>query len=215
MLKIYGSDLSTPVSKVRFTAHALDLDYEYIQVNLRKGEHRTEDFMKLHPAGKIPVVDDDGFIVFESETIIRYLAIKHNSSLFPQDIKQRTEVDQWMSFANIHVGGAMFKILFNRVFAPIRNIPVDENALIDGVKFLDRFLPVVEKRLAIFPYLAGDNFSLADISLLSALDPVEVGQIGLSSYEALTNWRNVLKQKEFYTKCYKEYGESLKQTAQK
>ncbi len=209
MLKIYGSDLSAPAIKVRFAANALGLKYEYLKVDLRAGENRKSEFLKLHPAGKVPVIDDDGFILFESNTIIRYLADKNNSALYPKGLIQRALVDQWIDFGSMHVGGALSKVVYNRVFAPLRNIPVDENSLKEGLQFLDRFLPVVEQQFRKIQYLAADRMTLADINLLALLDPAEVAGIDLSKYPNLTKWRTALKNESFYTQCHREYGESL------
>ena len=207
MLKIYGANLSAPANKVRMAANALGLPYEYIPVSIRSGENRTKEYLKMHPAGKVPVIDDDGFILFESDAIIQYLADKQESSLYPKDTKRRALVDQWMDFSAIHVGGAMGKVVFNRIFAPLIKTPVDERSLADGLKFLDSFLPVVDRQLSRNPYLAGDEFSLADIALLAVLDPSEVAGIGLSSYQCLVKWRAELMKKDFYTQCHASYGD--------
>ncbi len=213
MLTIYGADLSSPSNKIRFTANFLGIPYEYKRVSLRDGENRSPEFLKLHPAGKVPVINDDGFVLFESDAIIKYLAQKQNSPIYPKDFKQRALVDQWIDFVTIHVGGAVAKVLFNRVFAPMIKEPVDERSISDGVKFLNRFLPVVENQFGKNRYLSGNELTLADIDLLANLDPVEAGSIDLSPYKNIGKWRKELQQKEFYTKCHKEYGEALKQMA--
>ena len=211
MLKIYGGDLSSPANKVRFVANSLGLQYEYIQIKIREGQNRTPEFLKLHPAGKIPVIDDDGFVLFESNAIIRYLARKQKSPLYPSDLKQRAVVEQWMDFSSIHVGDAVSRLFYNRVLAPMIKVPVNEQSIQDGINFLSRFLPIVNNQLGENFYLAGQEVSLADIVLLAVLDPCEVSGIDISSYSNIVKWRNALKQKDFYTKCHKEYGESLKQ----
>ena len=66
MLKVFGTRRSPPVNAVCFTANYLELDHEFVLVNMLEGEHRSEWYMKLHPAGKVPSIDDDGFAVFES-----------------------------------------------------------------------------------------------------------------------------------------------------
>jgi glutathione S-transferase len=190
-------------------ANALGIKYEYIRVSIRNGENRKEEYLKMHPAGKVPVIDDDGFVLFESDAIIKYLTTKQNSPLYPGGIKQRALVDQWMDFTAIHVGGAMSKILFNRVFAPFAKVPVDERSESDGLKFLDRFLPVVDRQLAEARYLAGGQLSLADIALLAVLDPAEVARVDLNPYENIVSWRTELMKKEFYTKCHSSYEEAL------
>jgi len=212
MLKIYGADLSSPANKIRMTANALDIDYEYIRVNMRGKENRTMDYLKMHPAGKVPVIDDDGFILFESNAIIKYLAEKdiYPISLYPSGLHQRAVVDQWMDFTTIHVGAAIGRVLFNRVFAPYARVPVDERSMSDGLRFLDRFLPVIDRQLSKNGYLSGDEFSLADISLLATLDPVEAADIDISTYGDIVKWREKLTRKDFYTRCHKSYCDALK-----
>ena len=211
MLKIYGADLSSPANKVRFVANALGLEYEYIQVKLREGEHKKSEFLKINPVGKIPVIDDDGFILFESGAIAKYLCVKHNSALYPKNLRKQALVDQWSDFATIHVGGAMSKVLFNREFFQFAKVAKDERSLEDCLSFLKRFLPVVDNQLKDNPYITGKDFSLADITLLANLDPSEVADVDLKPYGNIIKWRDALKKKEFYTKCCQEYGESLKQ----
>ena len=123
MLKIYGTELSSPSNKVKFVANELGLEYEYKSVNLISGENKLEEHLKLHPAGKVPVIDDDGFVLFESNAIIRYLAVKSDSPLYPAGTKQRALVDQWSDFVSLHISSSVGRILMNRVFAP-RNFSI-------------------------------------------------------------------------------------------
>jgi glutathione S-transferase len=192
------------------TANVLGIEYEYIPVNLREGEHRAKEYLAMHPAGKVPVIDDDGFVLFESDAIMKYLAGSRSSPIYPNDIKKRAVADQWIDFVSIHVGGAMGRVVFNRVFAPFAKVPVDERSLDDGIKFLGRFLPVVDQQLSRSKYLAGNQFTLADIALLAAVDPAEVAGIDLSPYGHIVKWRNELRQKDFYTKCHASYDDVLK-----
>lgn len=215
MLKIYGSDLSAPANKVRFAANALGLQYDYIKVDLRSGEHQKPEYKKIHPVNKVPAINDDGFSLFESNAIIRYLAEKIKSPLYPKDLKERAIVEQWIDFGSMHVGLALSKVIYNRVFAPMRGVPVDEASLKEGLAFLDRFLPVVDEQLGKNKYLAGNQITLADINLLALMDPCEIANVDISKYKNIVKWRNGLKQAEFYTQCHKEYGEALKATVQK
>ncbi len=215
MLKIYGSDLSYPAIKVRLAANAMGMEYEYIVVNLREGEHKKPNFLKINPVGKIPAIDDDGFTMFESNAIIKYLADKNNSDLYPRGLKERAVIDQWIEFTSHHVGTAASKVFYNRFFAPRMGVAVDENSLKEGLGFLDRFLPIVDGQIGKDHFIVNNKLSLVDINLLAILDPAEVAKIDLSQYQNITRWRNALKKKEFYTKCHKEYGESLKQSTGK
>ncbi|MFA5059306.1 MAG: glutathione S-transferase family protein [Candidatus Omnitrophota bacterium] len=209
MLTIYGSDLSSPSNKVRMAANLLGLKYDYKKVNLREGEHKKAEFLKMHPAGKVPVIDDDGFVLFESGAIVKYLAEKAGSDIYPKDIKQRAQVDQWIDFINAHIGSAAMKIVYNRIFKPRRNIPVDEQEIKTGLEDLEKFLPIVNEQLAKNKYVAGNKITLADISLLVILDPSEVASIDISKYSNIMKWRAGLQAQEFYTKCHKSYADAL------
>ena len=210
MLTIYGSDLSAPANKVRFAANAIGIKYEYKRIDLRAGEHLKPEFLAVNPVGKVPAIDYDGFKMFESNAIIRYLADKHNSPLYPKDVKERAVVEMWLDFGSMHVGAALSKVIYNRLFAPLRDIPVDEASLKEGLKFLGRFLPVVDGQLAKNKYITGATFTLADINLLALFDPCELAGIDLSAYPNITRWCNALRKEKFYTDCHQEYGASIK-----
>ncbi len=210
MLKIYGSDLSSPSNKVRFVANFLGLKYEYSKVNLRAGEQSKPEFLKINPVGKIPAIDDSGFFLFESSAIIRYLADKNKSAIYPKELKERAVVDEWMDFGSMHVGMAVSKVTYNRLFAPMRGTPVDENSIKEGLGFLERFLPVVDGQLAKGEYLTGAALTLADFNMLAVLDPAEASQIDLSKYKNILRWRQALQKELFYTQCHKNYEDGLK-----
>ena len=207
MLTIYGFDISSPSNKVRFAANAMGLKYEYKQVNLLAGEQKFPEFLKLNPIGRVPAIDDNGFKAFESAAIIKYLADKNNSSLYPKDLQKRTTIDQWIDFANIHVATALARVTFNRVMYKFLNVEKDERSLNDGIKFLGQFLPVIEKQLKENKYLAGSEMTLADINLLAVLDPAEMSSVDLSAYPGIVNWRKNLRAQSFYTKCHKSLEE--------
>ena len=213
MLKIYGFDASPWTNRVRFTANSLGLEYDYVQVNLLAGDGQKDEYLAIHPAGKVPSIDDDGFILFESGAISRYLADKVGSGLYPTDLHKRALVEQWTEFATNHIAGAMQKIFFNRVLYQVMNTAKDENSLQDGLNFLDRFLPVVNSQLGKCQYLAMNDLTLADLILLAWLDPVEVCTVDLSDYANISKWRKQLMQEKFYTSCYKSYQEMFQSLA--
>jgi glutathione S-transferase len=215
MLTIYGSDLSGPAIKVRLTASILGIDYKWQVVNLREGEQKKEWFLKINPVGKIPAIDDEGFHLFESNAICRYLCDKHASALYPKDVKKRAVIEQWIDYATAHIGANFIPVVYNRLFAPLRGLPVNAKAITDGLEFLKQYFPLIEKQFSQHKYIVSDEISLADIVLLALLEPVEMAQFDLSTYPKLSAWRAELKKRSFYTSCYKEYGEMLKTPASK
>lgn len=209
MLKIFGSDLSTPSNKVRFVANDLKLEYEYILVHLQKKEQRDPAFLKMSPAGKVPAIDDNGFYLSESNAIIKYLARREASSLYPGELRLMAVVDQWIDFISIHIHGAMGRVLFNTIFYRYTRDEIDERSLADGLKFLKRYLPVVENKLSESDCVVGNDRTLADHALLAALDPCEAVQVSLDSYPNITRWRKRQKAERYYQDCYSSYEDRL------
>ncbi|MDA0323775.1 MAG: glutathione S-transferase family protein [Verrucomicrobia bacterium] len=193
MLKIYANSMSHPCIKCRYACNVLGIEYEWVGLDFTKGEHKTPEHMARHPAGKMPAIDDDGFLLFESDAICRYLNAKHGGSLVPDGLEAIAIMDQWNAFAIQHVALAMSKVAFNRVFAPKFNMPVDENSLKEGVQWLARYLPVVDERLGSSEFYGGDALSLADITLLALLDMAEIAEIGLDAYANISAWRSRLQ----------------------
>lgn len=205
MIKLYGIGLSFNVSKIRYCLNFLNLKYDWVQTNPMAGENQTPEFKSIAASGKIPAIDVDGFKLFESNAINRYLAVINNSPLYPQDAKKRATIDSWTDYTSIHVGQAIGRVLFNRVFAPMTGQKADQESIRVGLEFLDKYFPILEKQLTENPFIAGRDISLADINLLAVLDPCELAQISIDKYPAIKKWRAGLKSQSFYQQCYKDY----------
>jgi glutathione S-transferase len=212
MLKIYGFPMSGRFNKVRMVANALNIEHEYQFVNLMEGEHKSDRHRELHPGGKIPVIDDDGFILFESNAIIRYLCQSHGFRLYAKEPQPQALIDQWCDFVCYHLDSHVVSLVMNKVLFPQMGMPIDELALKERPQFLADFLPVVEKRLGDHPYLAGEDFSIADICLLTALDPAEMIELDLQPYPSISAWREQLRSQKFYLDVHHHFGESMEDT---
>lgn len=208
MLTIYALDLSSPALKVLYVANYLGLEYEKKGINLAEGEGQSEEYKKIHPAGKVPAIIDGDFSLWESNAIIRYLAAREQSDLYPADLRQRALVDQWMDFAALHIQNGIGRVLWNKIMAPKLGREVDENSLQCGMQFLNRYLPIVDEQLGKTPYIAGDKLSLADFTLLAHTDPLEAIEIDVKKYPNIDKWRQPLQAADFFQKVHKFYGES-------
>ena len=162
MLKIYGADLSPPSNKVRFVANELGLDYEYNSVNLVSGENQSEGHLKLHPAGKVPVIDDDGFVLWESGAIIRYLCATHSAgNLSPSDLQDRARAERWMDWSSLYLS-SFNGVYLNQYF----RLPAeerDESKVLQAIKDTSPLLDILDAQLADKAYLNGDSLTIADI----------------------------------------------------
>jgi glutathione S-transferase len=114
-MKLYNANFSPNALRVRAVAAELGIDFELIEVDLRGGDNRSADFLSINPNGKVPVLVDDDFVVWESRAINSYLASKKpERGLHPDDPKSRATVDQWLYWQAIHLGPAMQKLSFER-----------------------------------------------------------------------------------------------------
>ena len=129
---------------------------------------RTQTLAALNPNGKVPVLVDGDFVLWESRAIIRYLASTYTQPrLYPTDLKARAVVDQWSFWQAVHLGPAMQKVAFERVFKAKFNLGApDEAAIASNLKDVTQFLAVLEGGLRGKDYIAGE-LSLADFELAS------------------------------------------------
>jgi len=211
MLEIYVNPLSTPALCVDFTANAVGADVERHVVNLAKGEHKTPDFLAINPLGKVPALRDGDLVLSESVTIMRYIAQREHSDLYPVDIQAQAKVDQWMNYVIHHLRGPYGYVQFNRMFARLLGEEPNEAVIQFGLHLLRQSLPVVERRLAESAFLAGDKFSLADIALTAALEPTELIQIDASPYPTVMAWREARRAEPWYQAVHTHFGAEIGQ----
>lgn len=129
------------------------------KVDLAAGQNRSDEFKKINPRGQVPVLVDDGYVIYEGAAQLIYLLEKHNSPLLPKSGKERTDALQWLMFCNASLHPA-----FARMFFLMKNKGNDE--LIDvATKMLNKMWEDVELRLGKSKYLAGDKVTMGDILL--------------------------------------------------
>ncbi len=205
VLTLYGTPLSSPANKIRFLLNRLGIQYEYKTINLAARQQKTPEFLKINPYGKVPALDDNGFKLAESGTILRYLANKYPSSLYPQKLEERAIVEQWMDFAANHIGIATSKVMYNTFFHQLAGVSKDERSLKEGFLWLNAYLPILEQQLSQYTYIASSELSIADFGLLAALDVIDLIKVDLSPYPYLQAWRQKLMQERFYQACHSSY----------
>ena len=163
MLKIWGRANSSNLKKVTWLCEEMALPYERIDAGMSFGVVNTPEYRKLNPNGLVPTIDDDGFILWESNAIVRYLAAKHSAGkLWPADLKERADSDRWMDWCATTLWPA-----FRPVFWNLIRTPADKRsqAEIDaGVKGTTDVLSRLDGRLAGRKFIAGDQLTIGDIA---------------------------------------------------
>lgn len=170
-MKIYGHPWSTSTRKTLMTLAEKGHEAELAVVLLPKGEQKLPDHLLRHPFGKVPVLDDDGFILYEARAINRYLDRKLTGpSLTPAGDKEAARVDQWINVADSyfipHARGLIVEVLFRRYLGG----PRDERVIAAGREGIQVALDVADRWLESNAYLAGTAFSLADVHWMPYLE---------------------------------------------
>ncbi|XP_052189077.1 glutathione S-transferase F10-like [Diospyros lotus] len=169
-VKVYGPPLSTAVSRVLACVIEKDVAFELVNVNMAKGEHKSPDFLKIQPFGQVPAFQDETISLFESRAICRYISEKHsekgNKGLYGTNPLEKASIEQWLEAEAQSFNPPSSALVFQLAFAPRMKIKQDEGLIKQNEEKLAKVLEVYERRLGESRYLAGDEFTLADLSYL-------------------------------------------------
>src|SRR5262249_53307767 len=166
-LKIYGVARSR-AARVLWMAKELGLDYEHIKVDFATGETRSPAHLALNPNGHVPVIDDDGLILWESMAINLYLAKKYGmGALYPSHLEDEARAWQWSIWGMTEVERPLLTAMMNRMVYP--EDKRDLAAADAAEKTLAQPLGVLDGALAGTPYLLGGDFTVADLNVASIL----------------------------------------------
>lgn len=183
MLQIYGNFGSGNCLKVKYIADAIGLPFELHEVRSRSGETGTPEFLRLNPAGQVPVVIlDDGRPLAQSNAILRYLA--HGSRFIPADRYEAAKVDEWLFWEQYShepsVAVARARVVYDKQAVS----DLDPNLVKQGNKALD----LLEQALTDRTWLVGEAMTIADIALLPYTRQAPQGGFDLSGRPALLRW---------------------------
>jgi glutathione S-transferase len=162
MLKVWGRVNSINVQKVLWVLEELGVPHERVDAGLAFGVVNEPFYKKMNPNSRVPTIEDDGFMLWESNAIVRYLSANHGAgSLWPTDPRERADADRWMDWTSNHVSPAMTPAFWGLIRTPPdqRN-PAQIAAAADATA---QQFQVLEQSLGDRPYVAGNNFTMGDI----------------------------------------------------
>ncbi|KAI5235454.1 glutathione S-transferase [Aureobasidium subglaciale] len=164
---LYGSHGSTNTDRVRLSlAEGGFTDYEVVYVNLQRGEQKSAEHMKRHPWGKVPVVTfPDGFTLYESRAICKYLARKYSFPLLPSgsDIEALALFEQAQAVELSYFAEAAGRIAFEKFVKKRMGLPADEAVVSEALRSVEAFFDVAQRVLLQKGFMAGNEFTLVDI----------------------------------------------------
>ncbi|HZI83180.1 MAG TPA: glutathione S-transferase family protein [Casimicrobiaceae bacterium] len=197
MLKILGRKTSSNVQKVLWCCAEMGLAFERSDLGGPFGGNKTAEYLALNPNGLVPTIDDDGFVLWESNAIVRYLAAKHASgSLWPTDLKRRADADRWMDWQQTAVAAPM-GILFR---ALLRSPPDSvEPAELDGAqRRAASAFSILDAQLGRTKYVADGALTMGDIALGFAPHRWYLMPIDRPSFPNLERWYRTLCERPAY-----------------
>ena len=199
MLKIWGNADSINVQKVLWCCEEIGLAYERIDAGRHYGVVNTAAFRRLNPNGLVPTIEDDGFVVWESGTVLRYLAAKHAAgSLWPEDVAARAEVDRWIDWSNSTLWPSMVPIF--RAFLRTPEHERDDNLVEAARRETLDAMHILDAQLEGRAFVGGERFTMGDIALGCAVWRWMTLPIERDELPQVQRWFDALSKREAYRK---------------
>jgi glutathione S-transferase len=190
-MRLYYHPRSANSRRVVLTAIELDARLELEVVDLLKGQHKTADYLRLNPNGKVPLLDDDGFLLWESHAIMQYLADKSpGQTLYPESVQARADVNRWLFWSAYHFTPAVGFISRERVSKKMvgGSGEPDPVEIARGEALLMAAAGVLDAHLAGKQWIAQGQLTLADLAIASPLMHTAAAQLPVTGYANLQAW---------------------------
>lgn len=198
MLRIWGRTNSVNVKKALWAAEELGLQYERIEAGMQFGVNKTPEYLAMNPTGLVPTIDDDGFQLWESHTIVRYLCAKHaTGTLCPSDLRVRADAERWMDWA-FTLQAAMRNVFWGLIRTPPEKR--DMKAIEEGRQRCIELMAIPESILARRRYVAGESFTMGDIPLGCEVQRFMRVPIGRPPFPAVEAWFERLRERPAFLK---------------
>lgn len=187
-MQLYGFYTQNTL-KTLYVLEEVGNEFEFIFTDLSKGEHKTDDFLKIAPIGKVPVLRHKGETISESGAICRYVANEADSALYPGDKMARAKVDQWMDFFSNHLGRWLSGLLFEKVIKLKFDMgEPSEEACEEAVKFAGEQFAFVNRHLGENVYFTGEALSIADLCAFAYIEQVHAVDFSLAEFPHVKAW---------------------------
>jgi glutathione S-transferase len=195
---IYGPTYSTYARTVRLALEEKGVDYDLVEVDLLQGGHQTPEHLARQPFGKVPAFEHDGFALYETDAILRYIDETFpGTDLMPADRRARARMNQALSIIGSYAYPSMIgQIFIQRALMPMLGNASDEAAVAAALPKAETCLKALEQLIDGNRYLAGDQLSLADLLLAPVYDYLSQtpeGQKLLQGTPKLRRWWEELR----------------------
>ena len=176
--------------KIRAVAFECDQNIDAQSIDIMAGETRTPKYLAMNPNGKVPVLKDEDFCLWESNAIMCYVASKNASSkLLPTNPSERARVDQWLFWQTAHLSPSIGKISFEKIWkAKLGMGQEDPKAIEAAMPEVERYLKVLDGELAKNEWVVGKNLSVVDFACAAAFMMRREINLDLANYSNISRW---------------------------
>ncbi len=203
-MKLYAHPMSTCSRKVLTVLAEKNVEAEMVVIDLMKGAQKHESFLETQPFGVVPAIDDDGFKLYESRAIMRYLdETLPGIALTPKDAKGKARMEQFISIEHSYFSSHAMKIVGQKLMNPMRGQATDESIVEAARKALTTSLDVAEKEVAAHGFMGTTQFSLADIDWMPYVEYLFAAGSGdlFTSREHLGAWWKKVSERPSWKKA--------------
>ena len=182
-LTLYGDSISGNCQKPRWTADYLDIDHDWVEVDILNGGTQSEEFLSLNPVGQVPIARwPDGRVLPQSNAIMLYLA--DGSDLIPDDAFQRAQMNSWLFWEQYSHETSIAVRRFKKHYLKLPDDEIDPQLMVKG----RRALGVMEMQLTWTDWLVGDSLTCADIALVAYTRVAHEGGFDLAEFPNVERW---------------------------
>lgn len=199
MIKLYDNPLSGNCFKVKLFLVQSKIPFESIIIDVFKGESRKAPFLQINNAGKIPAIDDNGFILNESNAILLYLAEKYNKNLLSENLDERGKIYSWILYNKTSVDPNLAKARAIKKFFPPEKQNSKELEFLqsEGIKSLE----LIDKHLLGNDFFV-NNYSVVDIAMYPYIKLSYEGGIDIDIFKNITLWMNRVENTREFINIY-------------
>ena len=168
-IKLHYHPLSTYSRRILISFSEKQIPYELVVVDMAARQHREQPYLSLNPYGRVPTLEEDGFVLFESTAILNYLeATRPTPPLVPTDVRGRALVDMHMKLCDLQLTRHAGTIVFPKRFLPKERW--NTTAIAEAKAEIEQHFAILDKHLAGKTYLVAEQFSLADVCYVPFLE---------------------------------------------
>lgn len=197
MITLYGSPRSS-AGRCFWALEEAQVPYTMKEIDMRSNEHKSAEFLKINPNGKVPAMVDGDLVLFESMAINFYIAEAYKKELLGSTAAEKGLVHQWSFWASSELQGPMIEVFIQKVFVP--EDKRDNNVIETNMKKLPDLFNILDKSLEGKKYLVGNQFTLADLNTASVASIAMPLGLDMSPYKNIMSWLGAMSDRPAFQK---------------